>query len=176
MSEHRSILEKLTRLRDQLPTTQLTAERAQELLDALNEHWFAEYLGGQRALLELVEDYANGRQPDEALLHEATKPPTAEERRLEIGRFWAEVGGWRSAAEAMDCTEAEAKVELPDLARAHKDQKLWIDLLNAKAMDLCQRSRKSKPIQPKEELPEEAKKLPKKYQKDRRRYGAGWGV
>lgn len=174
MSEHRSILEKLTRLRDQLPTTQLAMERAQGLLDTLNERWFAKYLDAclsdrqeQQDLLQLVEDYANGQHFNEALLHEATKPLTAEEQQLETGRFWAEAGDWQSAA----MTEAEARTGYTN------DLELWIELLDAKAMDLCQRVKpKPKP----EELPPEAQELPKKYQKDKRRWSdehkTGWGV
>lgn len=170
MSEHRSILEKLTRLRDQLPTAQLATERAQELLDALNEHWFGKYLDGQQDLLQLVEDYANGQQPDEAMLSKVTRPLTAQEQQLATGRFWMEAGNWDEAAKA--CIEIDIK--FPYLVRTHRGLELQIQLLNAKAMDSCQ---KSKPIQSQEEeLPSEAKKLPKKYQKDKRRWGAGWGL
>ena len=179
MSEHRSILEKLTRLRDQIPTTQLAMERAQELLDAFNEHPFARYLDGQQDLLQLVEDFAGGRHLDEDLLREATRPPKAEEQQLETARFWAQSGNWNEAAKALDCTIEEAKELLPDLARAYRDQELQLELLLAKAQDACQRA---KP--PQESLPEEEKTgrppayledQPEKYKQDRRRW-TGWGV
>lgn len=149
MSEHRSIMEKLTRLRDQLPTGQLVTERAQELLDALNEHWFGKYLDKQQDVLQLVEDYANGQQFNEALLHKATKPLTAEEQQLETEHFWA-IGG------------------------TARDVELQVELLNAKAMDLCSPAQKKQRQQ--QEIPPEAKQLPEKYQKDKRRWKTGWGI
>ena len=181
MSEHRSILEKLTRLRDQIPTTQLAMERAQELLDALNEHSFAKYLDGQQDLLQLVEDYANGRQLDEALLHPATRPLKAEKQQLETARFWAQAGNWQAAAKAMSRTIEEAKERLPDLAEASRMAELQTELLLAKAQDACQRA---KP--PQESLSEEQEKAeqppaylkdaPTKHKRDKRRWKTGWGL